>query len=123
MSSASEITAESFYKSEGLRDPFAAVMVSSSKKAVLGKAVSQAVPKFDKLTLAGIFLYASGKQAMIYDSSTGLSYFLVKGKLYNQKRKPIPGVSGIAQDKQVTLIASNKTVTLKLPDKGRKESR
>jgi len=111
LSTASAITSSQLYSAEGLRDPFVEPSTAAAKSSGARiSATKAAPPKAENLRLTGILITPEGKQAMLRDSSTGLAYFLIKGRLYDTAKKPVAGISGTAQDRQVTLVTSQRTV-------------
>jgi hypothetical protein len=62
------------------------------------------------LSLTGVMEDSGGKQAILTDTAKGLSYLLKAGRLYDQKKKPVPGVAGVIKGKQVILMTDDKKV-------------
>jgi len=92
-----------------LRDPFMQLGGSSGYGDQEGD-----IPVFSihNLVLKGIMQDSSGDFALFVDAASGANYVLRKDVLYDIKRKPVPGVSGIIkpQQKTVHLLTLDKDV-------------
>ncbi|MCX5783500.1 MAG: hypothetical protein NTW04_03560, partial [Elusimicrobia bacterium] len=110
---------EDVYSMEGVRDPFTEVKVSYGGKARMGKEELSALPADpSKFELIGIVSFKNGKQAMLAEPPTGRTFTLSGGKVYNQRQKPVEGLTGIIYGKEVTLFQDGKIVkALKLEGK------
>lgn len=96
-------TVDSIYTASRLRDPFA--------RWGAGRAASKPFTLEDfsihKLALRGIMRDAGSDFALFSDNESGASFLLRKGKLYDPKKKPVPGIAGVInmKTKVVTLTA------------------
>ena len=70
--------------------------------------------KMVTLQLKGIFMDEKIGNIAIVSETSGNSYILKNGKLYNKKNKDIKGVTGVIGKKVVTLISSDTKIELKL---------
>ncbi|MBI4386833.1 MAG: hypothetical protein HY551_05575 [Elusimicrobia bacterium] len=118
VSSTAAVSAADLYRAHGLRDPFLKSGGGSSG------AVVQEPGDFSihKLILKGILKDPGGDFALLIEPSSGASYILKKGRLYDAKRKPVPGVTGLVKSKQkmVHLMTPEKDVqTLVLGEEDR----
>ena len=98
-------TVDSIYTASRLRDPFA--------RWGAGRASSKPFTLEDfsihKLALRGIMRDAGSDFALFSDNESGASFLLRKGKLYDPKKKPVPGIAG-------TINMKSRTVTLTAPE-------
>jgi len=62
------------------------------------------------LSLTGIMEDSRAKEALLSDRSAGRTYVLKGGRLFDSKKKQVPGVSGVIKGKQVILMTSDKQV-------------
>lgn len=62
------------------------------------------------LELSGILKTRTGRWAIIRDPG-GASYMVRDGKIYDPKRKAVPGYVGIVKEKTLVVIGPNNTVT------------
>ncbi|MFA5160666.1 MAG: hypothetical protein WC421_00310 [Elusimicrobiales bacterium] len=116
LSTSAGVSAGQIYRQEIGRDPFMPVSVSSgpassATQEILRAASSEPV-EFDprNLELSGIMTAPDGRVAMLYDKLSGLPYYLSKGRLYDRKDKPVSGISGVIQDRQVTLFSGGSEI-------------
>ena len=58
-----------------------------------------------KLSLRGILRGSGTNFALFVDNDAGWGFLLRKGRLYDPKKKAVPGVAGVIKGKTVTLIA------------------
>lgn len=104
---ATATSVSSIYTVDRLRDPFT--------RWGAGRGVTHRFSMEDftikKLSLRGIMTDASSEFALFVDNEAGVSFLLRKGRLYDPKRKEVPGVKGYIQIKQ-------KKVTLESPEDG-----
>lgn len=107
-----EPTVQDLYPLEKLhlRDPFISAGGGSSSGFQGGGEIAEF--SIHNLTLKGILQDPSGDYALFVDASSGNDYVLRKNTLYNDKNKPVPGVSGIIkpQQKTVHLLTSDQDV-------------
>ena len=96
-------TVGSIYTAERLRDPFARWGASHGH----ARAFSLQDFSIHKLSLRGILRDAGTDFALFVDNEAGWSLLLRKGRLYDPKKKAIPGVAGAIEfkSKTVTLTA------------------
>ncbi|MFH1619149.1 MAG: hypothetical protein ABIG11_04525 [bacterium] len=98
------VTVEQFYRTENLRDPFVpATGIGGERIRVQQTAAQQTQFNIHDLILTGIMEDSRGKQAIFSNPNSGLGYVLSGGRLTDIKRKPVEGVRGIIQGKQVIL--------------------
>jgi len=100
----SAATVASLYPVDRLRDPF--TRVGAGKTAT--RPFSLEDFSIHKLSLRGIMTDELSEFALFVDSEAGASFLLRKGRLYDPKRKPIPGIGG-------HIATKTKTVTLTAP--------
>jgi hypothetical protein len=95
----SEVTVESLYPVDHLRDPF--VHLGAGR----GRARAFSLQDFSihKLSLRGVMHDAGTDFALFVDNDAGWGFLLRKGRLYDPKKKVVPGVSGFIKGKNVTL--------------------
>lgn len=62
-----------------------------------------------ELTLTGILVDSRGRQALLRDAAGNL-YTLKAGRLNDSMKMKVPGVSGVVNGKQVTLMTADKEV-------------
>lgn len=100
------------YSADKLRDPFMALDVRNYREAK---------PSVDSVTvgnleLKGLLVSSTTKLVMLQDYSTGVSYLLKKGKLWDASGKPIKGLSGSIKDNKTVLLKNenNDVFTLSL---------
>ena len=123
---ATAVTVGQIYKAENMPDPFIPVTGGGSgdtPRIQLQQQGDQTVaPVFSihDLVLTGIMEETKGKQALLRNPGTGLSYTLTGGKLFDQKKKPVRGVTGIIKGRQVILMtdADEDVQTLTLHEAG-----
>ena len=108
---ASTQTVSSLYTGDRVRDPFmpAAMGATSVRRVTDEKAEGPEVVDIHGMFLRGIMKDAKVDYAL-FSSEGGGSYLLRGGKLYNERNKPVPGITGAIKLKQ-------KTVELITPDK------
>lgn len=110
---ASTQTVSSLYTGDRVRDPFlpAAMGVTRSRRAEDAKTAGPVVVDIHGMILRGIMKDAKIDYAL-FASEDGGSYLLRGGKLYNERNKPVPGITGVIKLKQKTvqLITSDKDV-------------
>ncbi len=110
---ASTQTVSSLYTGDRVRDPFlpAAMGATRSRRAEDTKAAGPGIVDIHGMILRGIMKDAKIDYAL-FASEDGGSYLLRGGKLYNERNKPVPGITGVIKLKQKTvqLITSDKDV-------------
>lgn len=79
------------YPVERLRDPFTAASAGGTNT---GRPFSFDDFNIHNLSLRGIMKDSTADYALFSDSEFGVSFILRKGKLYDGKGKPVPGVMG-----------------------------
>ncbi|TPW21033.1 MAG: hypothetical protein FD126_1095 [Elusimicrobia bacterium] len=109
------------YGGTKLRDPF---MKLSGGGVVAAAAVAAPPKEFDpeefsihQLELKGIMRDKAGMMALLSDMNTHFTFILRGGRLYDMRKKAVPGVTGVIQlvQKTVTLTTADKDVqTLRL---------
>lgn len=104
-------TVSSLYTGDRSRDPFlpAAMGASSARRVEDVKSDGPEIVDIHGMTLRGILKDAKIDYAL-FSSENGGTYLLRGGKLYNERNKPVPGISGSIRLKQ-------KSVELITPDK------
>ncbi|HAM39121.1 MAG: hypothetical protein A2474_07000 [Elusimicrobia bacterium RIFOXYC2_FULL_34_12] len=78
--------------------------------------------KLATLQLKGIFKDKSTNAAIIGDTSGG-SYILKNGKIYNRRNKIVIGVSGVISKKSVTLICDDIKIELTMKKTGEEKEK
>ena len=108
---ASTQTVSSIYTGDRVRDPFlpAAMGGTSTRRVTDAKTGGPEVVDIHGMTLRGIMKDSKIDYAL-FSSEGGGTYLLRGGKLYNERNKPVPGISGAIKLKQ-------KTVELITPDR------
>jgi len=111
--STSPPTVDELY-SGSLRDPFAITGGGMARTQVRTSADGAAPFSIHDLVLTGIMRDRKGRQALLKNPNTGMRYTLIRGKLLDPKRKPVPGISGVIHGKRrlagVTLMTEDKDV-------------
>lgn len=104
-------TVSSLYTGDRVRDPFlpAAMGARSARRDDDSKDQGPEVVDIHGMSLRGIMRDSKTDYAL-FTAETGGTYILRGGKLYNERNKPVPGVTGGIKIKQ-------KTVELITPDK------
>jgi len=112
LSTSAGITAGQLYRKEVQRDPFVPVPIavpgdaqSARLSGLSDKASAVFVPQ--NLIICGIMTTVDGRQAILYDKATKSPYYLLKGKLYDEKNKPVKGISGVINGRQIALMLEN----------------
>lgn len=114
-STATVLSPSSIYTAEKLRDPFQKSGGSSLGAASSGGG-SQAFNPEDfnihNLSLRAVMKDSAADYALLSDKTLGMTFVLRKGKVYDAKNKPIPGVTGTINMKQksASLITRDKDV-------------
>lgn len=108
---ASTQTVSSIYTGDRVRDPFLPAAMGGARTVRVedAKAEGPEVVDIHGMTLRGIMKDAKIDYAL-FTSEGGVTYLLRGGKLYNERNKPVPGITGAIRLKQ-------KTVELITPDK------
>ena len=105
-------TVEQLYSGKH-RDPMVPATVfgdqTGAAKPQEQAAVSTSSFSVYNLTLAGVMEDSKGKQALL-SNPAGAVYTLRAGRLFDGKKKPVPGVSGGIRGKQVILLTDDKKV-------------
>jgi hypothetical protein len=91
----------SIYTAEHQRDPFARWGSGHGR----ARAFSPQDFSIHKLSLRGILRGAGTNFALFVDNDAGWGFLLRKGRLYDPKKKALPGVAGFIKGKTVTLTA------------------
>lgn len=102
-------TVSSLYTGDRVRDPFLPAAMGSSARRVEEKTDGPEVVDIHALLLRGIMRDARVDYA-IFGSENGGTYLLRGGRVYNDRNKRVPGITGRINLKQ-------KTVELMTPDK------
>ncbi|MBI3300027.1 MAG: hypothetical protein HYZ75_17820 [Elusimicrobia bacterium] len=116
--STKSLSVEEIYGAARLRDPFMKLMGAGIVAPT--KAIKEYDPEefsIHTLELKGVLRDKSGPMALLIDPGTNMSFILRGGKLFDGKRKPVPGVTGSVKigQKTVTLMTADKDVqTLRL---------
>ena len=102
----------SIYTVEKLRDPFIKGGGSASFAVAGPKEFSIEDFNIHNLSLKGLMKDAGMDYALLVDKEFGLSYVLRKGRLYDIRNKPLPGISGTIdiKAKQVNVMTADKDV-------------
>ncbi|MFA6004177.1 MAG: hypothetical protein WC881_08920, partial [Elusimicrobiota bacterium] len=88
--SSTSATVGSIYSADRMRDPFA--RRSASKGSF--RAFKMEDFSIHKLSLRGIMKDSGSEFALLVDNESDVSFLLRKGRLYDAKNKPIPGIGG-----------------------------
>ncbi len=104
-------TVSSIYTGDRVRDPFlpSAMGATSSRRSGDAKSEGPEVVDIHGMMLRGIMKDQKADYAL-FSAETGGTYLLRAGRLYNERNKPVPGITGSIKLKQ-------KTVELVTPDK------
>jgi len=110
---ASTQTVSSIYTGDRVRDPFlpATMGAKSARRADDAKTEGPEVVDIHGMTLRGILKDTKIDYAL-FSAEAGGSYLLRGGRLYNERNKPVPGITGVIKMKQKTveLITAEKDV-------------
>ncbi len=109
------VTVEQVYKPVSLRDPLIPSAVYGDSKGSGKPAAVQAQTAASTFTvyglaLTGIMEDSSGRQALLRDIATGSLYTLRGARLFDSKKKAVPGVSGVVKGSQVVLMTEDKKI-------------
>lgn len=106
-------TVSSIYTGDRVRDPFLPAAMGSSRprRADDAKSEGPEVVDIHGLSLRGIMKDIKIDYAL-FTSETGGTYLLRGGKLYNERNKRVPGITGAIRLKQKTveLVTADKDV-------------
>ena len=108
------------YGGAKLRDPFMKLAGAGAVAAPVAAPAKDFDPEdfsIHQLELKGVMRDKAGMSAMLVDMNTHFSFILRGGRLYDMRKKPVPGVTGVIQpaQKSVTLTTADKDVqTLRL---------
>ena len=103
------VSVTTIYSAERLRDPFQKAS-ASGPGGLAGRVMAPEDFNIHNLSLRGIMKDSAADYALFSDSAFGASFIFRKGRLFDQKGKPVPGVTG-------TLNLKQKTVNLMTQDK------
>ncbi len=110
---ASTQTVSSLYTGDRVRDPFlpSAMGVTGPRRVEDAKTAGSMVLDIHSMLLRGIMKDPKIDYAL-FTSEDGGTYLLRGGKLYNERNKPVTGITGVIKLKQKTveLITSDKDV-------------
>ncbi len=111
-SSAAFVSPSSIYTAEKLRDPFLKSGGSSVSAAAGGQPFNPEDFNIHNLTLRAVMQDSAADYALLSDRSLGMTFILRKGKVYDGKNKPIPGITGTIdiKHKSATLMTRDKDV-------------
>lgn len=115
---AKPLTVDDIYGGTKFRDPF--MKLGGAGVAVAPSTVKEYDPEtfsIHALELKGLMRDKKGYTALLFDASTATSFVLKGGRVYDPKKKPIPGITGTIkmEQKTVTLMTADKDVqTLRL---------
>jgi len=101
----STATISTLYTGDRVRDPFLSSAMgggSSRKPAEKGEGGEPEVVDIHALTLRGI-MKDSAKDYALFSAESGSSYLLRDGKLFDERNKRVPGVTGKIKLKQKTV--------------------
>lgn len=111
---------DDIYGGTKFRDPFMKLAGSGVSQAPAAAAAKEYDPdefSIHQLELKGIMRDKAGWIALLSDMNTRLSFILRGGRLYDPKKKPVAGVTGVVKpaEKTVILTTADKDVqTLRL---------
>jgi hypothetical protein len=101
------------YSGSKYRDPFIPLAGGSN---IVTDSTEIQIPNIANLLVKGIFKEGNNKVALL--SSGMLSYVLRENRLYDNRSRLIPGITGVVKTDSVLLIAADKsTKELKLREK------
>lgn len=105
------ISVASIYPVEKMRDPFQKGGSSGGPSVAVKEFVLEDFT-IHNLSLRGLMKDAGADYALLVDREFGLSFVLRKGRLYDQKNKPLPGITGKIdiRAKQVSIVTADKDV-------------
>ncbi len=106
-------TVSTIYTGDRVRDPFlpAAMGERTARRADDAKSLGPEVVDIHGMTLRGIMKDSKVDYAL-FASEGGGTYLLRGGRLYNERNKPVPGITGVIKLKQKTveLVTADKDV-------------
>lgn len=104
-------TVATLYTGDRVRDPFLPAAMGVTARRVEEKSDGPVTADIHAMTLRGL-LKDNVHDYALFSSDTGGTYMLRAGKLYNDRNKPVPGISGRIKLKQKTveLITADKDV-------------
>lgn len=104
------VTVEQLYRPASTRDPLIPSTVYGDSKAQKAATAETAKSSFSvhALSLSGVMEDSRGKQALLKDAAAGAVYVLRAGRLYDSRKKMVPGVTGVIRGKQVILMTDDK---------------
>ncbi len=104
-------TVSTLYTGDRVRDPFLPAAMGVTSRRVEENVDGPVTVDIHALTLKGL-LKDNIHDYALFSSDTGGVYMLRAGKLYNDRNKPVPGISGRIKLKQKTveLITAEKDV-------------
>lgn len=111
---------DDIYGGTKFRDPFMKLAGSGVQAAPVAAAAKEFDPdefSIHQLELKGVMRDKAGWTALLVDMNTRMSFLLRAGRLYDMKKKAVPGVTGVVKpaEKTVVLTTADKDVqTLKL---------
>jgi len=105
---ASTETVESLYTADKLRDPFTRTQAGAS--SIETRLYTSQDFNIHNLSLRGIMRDSQTDYALFVDNTFRVGFILHGGRLYDYRKKPVPGVSGSVKRAQkiVTLVTKNK---------------
>ncbi|MBI3551208.1 MAG: hypothetical protein HY077_01715 [Elusimicrobia bacterium] len=109
---------ETIYTVDKLRDPF----LKSALGGVSSKPFSPDDFSIHNLALRGVMKDQAADYALFTDNSFGVTFILRRGKLYDGKGKPVPGVTGSMNLKQKTahlMTQESDVQTFRLGEEGK----
>ncbi|MBI5596123.1 MAG: hypothetical protein HY928_08555 [Elusimicrobia bacterium] len=115
---AKPLTVDDIYGGAKFRDPF--MKLGGAGVAAAPSTVKEYDPEnftIHSLELKGLMRDKKGYTALLFDASTATSFVLKGGRVYDPKKKPVPGITGTIkmEQKTVTLMTADKDVqTLRL---------
>lgn len=118
-SGTAKASVDDVYGGAKMRDPFMK-LVGAGAAPPAAAPVKEYEPEdlsIHALELKGILRDKAGPMALIFDPGSGMSFILRSGKLFDAKKKAVPGVTGSIkmEQKTVTLMTADKDVqTLRL---------
>lgn len=104
-------TVSTIYTGDRVRDPFLPAAMGVTSRRVEENPDGPVAVDIHGLTLKGL-LKDNANDFALFSSDSGGSYMLRAGRLYNERGKPVPGISGRIKLKQKTveLITAEKDV-------------
>jgi len=103
------------------RNPFISVSRGRIKHSLPVETGGIYIPDLAQLRVKGIVISPKGRLALMVGSQD--TYIAKEGKLWNSRRKQIPTLATVVEDKGVRLISASESVMIKLRDEIEEEKK